>query len=355
MIEKLIEGKIDIIGDIHGEYQALLTILKNLGYDNDGNHQENRKLVFVGDFCDRGPDSVSVIFHIKRLIDNGNAQAILGNHEINTLKLESKDGSGWFFKDREHLDKIYEPYKRVRNNEDRNEILNFLNSLPLALENDELRIVHSTWHNPSIEKIKNSNKKIIDLFIEYENNIENSIIQSGLYEKYAKEQEEWKEQIIDKKFKKIPFLPHTAQYNEIHQMGNPVRVISSGIEKIIDKPFYANGKWRFVGRDTWWDYYEDSKPVVIGHFWRKLDNSKYKESVFEGIEFNEWHGMNKNVFCVDYSVGARFRERNVSEDVVGQNTCLVALQWPEKTLVLENGEVIPTINFKNTYKIKNTI
>ena len=55
LIQPLFEGPIDIVGDVHGEAQALRALLNHLGYDADGRHAQGRRLVFVGDLCDRGP------------------------------------------------------------------------------------------------------------------------------------------------------------------------------------------------------------------------------------------------------------------------------------------------------------
>lgn len=60
LIQTLPPGPLDIIGDIHGEIDSLRQLLKELGYDEEGNHPNDRLLVFVGDFCDRGPDSCYV-------------------------------------------------------------------------------------------------------------------------------------------------------------------------------------------------------------------------------------------------------------------------------------------------------
>ncbi|HEU0230555.1 MAG TPA: metallophosphoesterase, partial [Burkholderiaceae bacterium] len=100
LVQHLPDGPLDIVGDIHGELSALLALLVRLGYNSQGGHPENRKLVFLGDLCDRGPDSVGVIQVVQRLVEHGNAQAILGNHELNLLIGDAKDGSGWFFDER---------------------------------------------------------------------------------------------------------------------------------------------------------------------------------------------------------------------------------------------------------------
>jgi len=54
LIQALPAGPLDIVGDIHGEYEALCSLMAHLGYDPQGKHPDNRTLVFVGDFCDRG-------------------------------------------------------------------------------------------------------------------------------------------------------------------------------------------------------------------------------------------------------------------------------------------------------------
>ena len=100
LVQPLPPGALDIVGDIHGEYAALVQLLGHLGYDLQGHHPEGRRLVFVGDFCDRGPDSPSVLALVGAMLASGTAHAVLGNHEINLLREDAKDGSGWFFDSR---------------------------------------------------------------------------------------------------------------------------------------------------------------------------------------------------------------------------------------------------------------
>lgn len=56
LIRPLLDGPLDIVGDVHGELQALQALLVRLGYDECGEHPGGRRLVFVGDLCDRSPD-----------------------------------------------------------------------------------------------------------------------------------------------------------------------------------------------------------------------------------------------------------------------------------------------------------
>ena len=67
LVRPLFAGPIDIVGDIHGEIDALLALLHHLGYAEDGIHAQGRRLVFVGDLTDRGPDSPSVVSLVGRL------------------------------------------------------------------------------------------------------------------------------------------------------------------------------------------------------------------------------------------------------------------------------------------------
>ena len=94
-VQTLFDAPLDIVGDIHGEIDALNRLLNVLGYDAQGYHPEQRKLIFVGDLCDRGVDSFAVIQYVKTLIEYGNAQCVLGNHELNLL-IDAK--RGWCFK-----------------------------------------------------------------------------------------------------------------------------------------------------------------------------------------------------------------------------------------------------------------
>lgn len=61
LVQPLFDGPLDIVGDIHGEIDALRSLIRHLGYDDDGTHPDCRRLVFVGDLTDRGPDSPAVV------------------------------------------------------------------------------------------------------------------------------------------------------------------------------------------------------------------------------------------------------------------------------------------------------
>ena len=62
--------------------------------------------------------------------------------------------------------------------------------------------------------------------------------------------------------------------------------------------------------------------------------------LFAGTGPAEWHGGRRNVFCADFSVAGRSRNRD-DESLLGEFR-LAALRWPEATLVFDDGEEMPT-------------
>ena len=95
LVQQLPDGPIDFIGDVHGELEALQQLLSHLGYQTDGTHPEGRRLVFLGDLVDRGPDSPAVALLVRQLVINGNASCILGNHEMNVLLGKKRTYNRW--------------------------------------------------------------------------------------------------------------------------------------------------------------------------------------------------------------------------------------------------------------------
>ena len=92
-------GPFDIIGDVHGCYEELLVLLNQLGYQiesaADGpkiTPPAGRKAVFVGDLVDRGPGIPQVLRLVMRMVENGTAFCVPGNHDIKLMrKLKGRD------------------------------------------------------------------------------------------------------------------------------------------------------------------------------------------------------------------------------------------------------------------------
>lgn len=144
-IQPLFEGPVDIVGDLHGEIGALRQLMATLGYTPNGHHPEGRRLVFVGDLVDRGEDSPAVVDCVADMVDAGRAQCVLGNHELNLLLDSRKEGNGWFYPEHEDHDQQHGHFLDIPKPDDagRQQILAWLTQLPLALERDDLRVVHA--------------------------------------------------------------------------------------------------------------------------------------------------------------------------------------------------------------------
>jgi len=83
------KGPFDIIGDVHGCYEELVALLRQLGYEDDRGlwrHPEGRKPVFVGDLVDRGPDTPGVLKIVMSLVSTGLGWCVPGNHDVKLLK-----------------------------------------------------------------------------------------------------------------------------------------------------------------------------------------------------------------------------------------------------------------------------
>lgn len=76
----LIDGPLAVVGDLHGAAGLLERLLARL-WQMPG--FENRWLVFVGDFLDRGPDSRRCLEMVLELLDRrGKVAACMGNHDL---------------------------------------------------------------------------------------------------------------------------------------------------------------------------------------------------------------------------------------------------------------------------------
>ncbi|MCL2321931.1 MAG: polynucleotide kinase-phosphatase [Oscillospiraceae bacterium] len=84
-------GPFDIIGDVHGCFDELSMLLTKIGYTVDVENctaipPENRKAIFLGDLCDRGPKNDLVLRLVMNMMQKGHAYCINGNHDAKLLK-----------------------------------------------------------------------------------------------------------------------------------------------------------------------------------------------------------------------------------------------------------------------------
>jgi hypothetical protein len=342
-IGALFEGPLDIVGDVHGEIAALDDLLAVLGYDAHGDHPAGRRLVFVGDLTDRGPDSIAVVERVAALVRDGRAQCIAGNHELNLLRQAPKEGNGWFMAvDHDKAGGKFHSCGTATQDQ-RERIEQFFSGLPLALERPDLRVVHACWHGASIRALRDTaHSGIVAAFNGFAEDSRHRLEATGMMEQFACERRDYARMLTDP-HARMPFLEGIAAVDEAKQLSNPVRVVTSGIERRTAEPFFAGGKWRMVERVHWWREYEDAVPVIFGHYWRRPaalpvpGRGHGGPDLFEGTRINQWLGPKAMAYCVDFSVGRRFleRERGIA---VGSGTRLGAVRWPERELKLDSGE-----------------
>lgn len=148
---RLQKGPFDLIGDVHGCLPELLTLLDQLEYQvrrvSSGErmryhvtHPQGRKVIFVGDLVDRGPDSPGVLELVRDMVQAGQAFAVCGNHDQKLIrylegkKVQMKHG-------------IEQTIAQLadRSAEWKEEMLAFLQQLPshLLLDRGELVVAHA--------------------------------------------------------------------------------------------------------------------------------------------------------------------------------------------------------------------
>jgi len=150
----------DIIGDIHGCNLTLAKLLATLGYRQhaDGIYRHaDRKIIFLGDFIDRGPGQREVISVVKPMIEAGSALSVMGNHEYNAIAYATVDEvTGTHL--RPHIDKNRKQHQAFLDAYEYdapayNTVIEWFKTLPLWLDLGELRVIHACWDKTIIEKV----------------------------------------------------------------------------------------------------------------------------------------------------------------------------------------------------------
>ena len=115
-----------IIGDIHGCWNELQTLIDQAGLSRDD------EIIAIGDFVDRGPDSPRVLEFIQTQL---NVRALQGNHERKHIR-SARDEVKAALSQRITRQQLGDAYANA---------LAFFESLPLYFDFPEAIVVHGYW------------------------------------------------------------------------------------------------------------------------------------------------------------------------------------------------------------------
>ena len=152
----------DLIGDVHGCGATLAALLEKLGYHQRSGvyRHPHRKVIFLGDLIDRGPRIRLAVTIARRMVEQGEAYIVMGNHEYNALAYTHPGPAGshkrWL---REHtprhnriIQDTLEQYRDYTNEWE--DTLAWFKTIPLCLEIDGIRVVHACWDQTLIDELK---------------------------------------------------------------------------------------------------------------------------------------------------------------------------------------------------------
>lgn len=129
-----------IIGDIHGCYYTLISLLDKINLD-----KQNDRIIFLGDYIDRGKNSFEVVEYLMKLqkeMTKERCICLLGNHEYMFLSDEwlwLQNGGGKtkksYYKNK-HINYLYGSHK------------SWMKKLPLYYETEKFICVHAGLPKP---------------------------------------------------------------------------------------------------------------------------------------------------------------------------------------------------------------
>ncbi|MCA9094315.1 MAG: metallophosphoesterase [Planctomycetaceae bacterium] len=277
----------DIIGDIHGYAGTLSRLLDRLDYRKSSGiyAHPTRKVLFVGDFIDRGPEIRQTLEIVRPMVESGSALAVLGNHELNALAYHTprSDSPGEFL--RPHTAKNEHQHSETLkqlNQKEMQSALAWFKSLPLWLDLPELRVVHACWDKNCLQRVSEGLQQlggISDPFL-------HSTCSPG-EDLYAPV-----EVLLKGKEAKLPQGMSFTDKDGHERHDIRIRWFVDPAHQTFDSYSMTAG----IGIDSPITpevieaadpYPRDAKPVFFGHYWLKAERPEL---------------LAPNVACVDYSV-----------------------------------------------------
>ena len=272
----------DLIGDIHGHADALEQLLKTLGYARQKGvyRHPDRRVIFLGDFIDRGPKIRETLEIVRPMIDSEAALAVMGNHELNALAFHTPDPTKPGEHLRPHNEKNSHQHAETMRQIPAGELTSYVDwfrTLPLWLDLDGLRVVHACWDETRMARISGP---VTDEFLY------SACLPGGsLFEPV--------EAILKGKEARLPTgttfrdkdghertatrvkwyePPHGHTYRTYAMVGEPIETDLPLPEDVIQAAV---------------PYPENAKPVFVGHYW---------------LTGRQPELLRRDIVCVDWSV-----------------------------------------------------
>ncbi len=293
---------VDLIGDIHGHADKLEELLLKLGYvkSNGAYSHPSRKVLFVGDYIDRGPKIRETLEIVKAMVDTENAIALMGNHEYNALCFHFQETEGGHL--RKHLIKNiiqhYETLKQFQNRQSEYEsYLDWFKTLPLYYETDNFKAVHACWDNNIIAYLRKTliNDRLTDEII-YQSVKMGTKLNVAIEQTLKGKEMKMPEGLFfaDKDGTKRSEV--RIKWWEDPSKMNYKSISVEPIDNLPEQPIELSDL------NTLEFYSESDKNVFFGHYWLKGEPSLYKD----------------NICCLDYSIakGGKLVAYRLNEETI---------------------------------------
>jgi len=277
----------DIIGDIHGCSLTLQALLEKLGYTrcDAGYRHAARRVIFLGDFIDRGPQQRAVLDIVRPMVAAGSALAVMGNHEFNAIAWATPDESAGGFL-RAHSEKNNRQHAAflqayAGSTPDYADAVDWFRTLPLWLDLGELRIVHACWDRQAIGRIQ--------AFQQGSSLLGNALLEA------ACRSGSWQFAAIETllKGKEIPLQPGVSFRDKDGTVRQHIRVRWWDRNATTYRDAFMGPESARthipdddIAGDHLVDYAHTAPPVFLGHYW------------MEGVPAP----LAENIACLDYSV-----------------------------------------------------
>jgi len=280
----------DLIGDVHGCANSLEHLLTEMGYQHRAGcyRHASRKVIFVGDIVDRGPRIREALHIVKDMVDCGQAEIVLGNHEYNAMCYctEGRKGSGQQYL-REHNARHHRLIRETLEQFESHhsewlEFLAWFHEIPLFIEKEHFRVVHACWDDNAIERLKefSSDHCIGEDFL-HESSVQGSFA-GRLVDKLTRgtalelpngETILGKDGLVRHMFRTKFWSDNPQVYNDVVFQPDPLPA------EMANRPLSA------IERQQLLRYPLSERPVFVGHYWMADDPMP----------------IQPNIACLDYS------------------------------------------------------